>query len=105
MRDRDQEWRDLLAGSPVIRPWELFLMLGNRLEEYKGVRRKVFEQAFLLMGYRPRPVHPLQLDHDREVWVRESWESDLQWPDLSDDPILAAVTERYVASCVAKSVH
>lgn len=102
---RDQEWRDLLAGSPVIRPWELFLMLGNDLAAYRGVRRKVFEQAFLLMGYRPRPVHPLQLDHDREVWVREPWETDLLWPDLSDDPIILAVMERYVATCVAKLVH
>ena len=81
------------------------LLLGNQLGQFKGVRRKVFEQAFLLMGYRPQPVHSLQLDHDRKVWVREPWKSDLQWPDLSGDPILAAVTERYVAPVVARSVH
>jgi hypothetical protein len=102
---RDQEWRDLLAGSPVIRPVELWIRLDRDPAAFVGVHRRVFEQGLIFMGYRPRPVDPLQLDLDREVWVRGPWESDLGWPDLSDDPVLAAVTERYAASVVARSIH
>ena len=79
--------------------------MGREPATFRGVHRKVFEQALIFMGYKEVPVDPRQLDHDREVWIRVPWESDLQWPDLSDDPILAAVTERYVASVVARPVH
>ena len=91
----------------MVRPWELWLQVAGApdLSEYKAVNKAVFEYALTCMGYKKQAVHPLQLDHDRFVWVREPWESDKLWPDLSDDPVLVAVMERYVASRVAKSMH
>ena len=76
---------------PAIRSCQC---LATTVPRIGGVGQKVFEPAFLLMGYGQRPVHPLQLSHDREVWVREPRESDLLWPDLSDNPILLAGLER-----------
>ena len=104
-RERDQEWRDLLSGSPVIRPIELWIRLGHDPSTFTGVNRAVVEQGMIFMGYTKQPVHPLQICTDRFVWVREPWPSDALWPDLSDDPILLAVMERYVESVVARLVH
>jgi len=102
---RDQEWRDLLAGVPMVRPWELWLQVTGApdLSRYNAVDRAVYEYALTCMGYKKQAVHPLQLDVDRFVWVREPWESDAEWEDLSDDPVWRAVMERYVASRVAQA--
>ena len=81
------------------------MRLGHDAATFKGVNRAVVEQGMIFMGYRRVPVDPLQICRDRFVWVREPWASDALWPDLSDDPILAAVMERYVESVVARSVH
>ena len=105
MAERDQEWRDLLSGSPVIRPVELWIRLGHDAATFKGVNRAVVEQGMIFMGYSKQAVHPLQICADRFVWVRGPWESDALWPDLTEDPVLAAVTERYVGSVVARLVH
>ena len=105
MAERDQEWRDLLSGSPVIRPVELWIRLGRDPTTFKGVGRGEIEQGLLLMGYREQAVDPRQTSGDRKVWVRAPWPSDMLWTDLSGDPILAAVAERYAALVVAKSVH
>ena len=104
---RDQEWRDLLAGVPIVRPWELWLQLHDTktLADYRDSDRAVIEYGLTCMGYKKQAFHPLQLDMDRFVWVREPWESDLEWEDLSDDPVWLAVMERYVASRVTKSMH
>lgn len=105
MAERDQEWRDLLSGSPVIRPVELWIRMGRDPDTFKGVHRTVVEQGLIFMGYTKKAVHPLQICTDGFVWVRGQWASDMLWPDLSNDPILAAVTERYAASVAARSVH
>ncbi len=105
MAERDQEWRDLLIGSPVIRPVELWIRLGRDPASFKGVDRAVVEQGLIFMGYRKEAVDPRQTSKDRYVWVRDPWPSDILWSDLSNDPILAAFAERYAASVVARSVH
>ena len=102
MAERDQEWRDLLSGSPVIRPVELWMMLGHDAATFKGANRAVIEQGLIFMGYTKQAVHPLQICTDRFVWVRGPWPSDDLWPDLSDDPIFVAVMDRYVESVVAR---
>ena len=105
---RDQEWRDLLAGRPVIRPWELWLQVTGApdLSEYKAVNKAVFEYALTCMGYKPQVIDPLQLDEDRVAWVRKAWPSDAEWEDLTDDPVWRAVMNRYVASRVSQArVH
>ena len=105
MAGRDQEWRDLLSGSPVIRPVELWIRLGHDPATFKEGNRAVIEQGMIFMGYTKQAVHHLQICTDRFVWVRGPWESDALWADLSDDPILAAVMESYVESVVARLVH
>ena len=105
MAERDQEWRDLLSGSPVIRPVELWIRLGRDPANFKGVGRAVIERGLIFMGYRKNAADPRQTSKDRFVWVRDPWPSDMLWPDLSGDPILAAVAERYAASVIARSVH
>jgi hypothetical protein len=99
-RDREAQWKDLLAGRQVIRPWEFWLLLHDTkaLSDYRDSDRAVIEYGLVCLGYKKQAVHPLQLDHDRFVWVREPWESDLDWEDLSDDPVWLAVMERYVAN-------
>ena len=105
MAERDQEWRELLSGSPVIRPVELRIRLGRDPASFKGVGRAVIEQGPIFMGYQKKAVDPRQTSKDRFVWFRDPWPSDMLWPDLTGDPILSAVAERYAASIVARSVH
>ena len=71
MAERDQEWHDLLSGSPVIRPVELWIRLGRDPESFKGVGRAVIEQGLIFMGYQQRAVDPRQSSKDRFVWVRD----------------------------------
>ena len=68
MAERDQEWRDLLSGSPVIRPVELWMMLGHDAATFKGVNRAVIEQTgvarFLFLR---RPIHLVVQAHEEPI--------------------------------------
>jgi hypothetical protein len=72
------------------------------LTDYGKTAQAVFEYVLTCMGYKKQAVHPLQLDVDRFVWVREAWPSDAEWEDLTDDPVWRAVMDHKVESVVAR---
>lgn len=97
----DDILRELLAGVLATTPAELWLMLHGARVACVGARQRACEQALARLGYRRVPVHPLRLSRDGFEWHRDPWPSDDHWPDLSDDPILLEIVERYIAWRIA----
>lgn len=54
------------------------------------------EEALARLGYCRVPVHPIRISRTGFEWVRDHWPSDDRWPDLSGDPILLEIFDRYV---------
>jgi|GEM_PF-6591216 len=74
----------------------------------EGARVTICELALARLGYERVPVHPVRLSRDGFEWVRGHWPSDDRWPDLTDDPVLLEVLDRYVTfrlACGAGTVH
>lgn len=92
----DDRLRELLAGCGRMTPHELWLMLHGPDVPCEGARVTVCEAALARLGYRRVPVDPIRESRDGFEWVRDHWPSDDRWPDLSDDPVLREVFDRYV---------
>jgi len=92
----DDHLRELLAGVGNTTPYELWLMLHGPEVPCEGARVTACEEALSRLGYERVPVHPIRLSRDGFEWVRGHWPSDDRWPDLSDDPILLEIFDRYL---------
>ncbi len=104
----DDHLRELLAGVARVTPHELWLMLHGPGVPCEGARVTICELALARLGYERVPVHPVRLSRDGFEWVRGHWPSDDRWPDLTDDPVLLEVLDRYVTfrlACGAGTVH
>lgn len=88
--------RELLAGVARTTLHELWLMLHGLEVPCVGARVSAYEEPLARIGYERVPVYPLRLSRDGFEWVRRHWPSDDRWPDLSDDPILLEILDRYL---------
>jgi hypothetical protein len=99
--DVEKRVREILAGCQRITPQELWLHLHGPDIPCEGARLTACEEALAALGYVRVPVHRVRLSRDGFEWVREPWPSDDRWPDLSDDPVLIELFERYLMFQVA----